>query len=671
MRPHLNGKTRLNMKINKAQKGLFVSLALLFTLSSNVVLCAFKSTQKVVYADNVNLVSDGDFSCFNVGGTDDQTLPSFPDFDHQLTTLNNENNSHGIVRYNNGDPYLDLRYDGVSSGTNTNIWMFFSNIAQGEGTYTIEYDLYANGLSTGDWIGWQLLGVEPSLDLDGCNVYNSGDYFALANSTAKSGWKHVSFNVTQNESQGRNNDTFVINFYNKQDASMYCLVDNVSIKKNNTELFKMNGLYVGDFSYYFESEVSLTVPEQHGYGTLDGLSPAKIIRDGSNIACKLSYTQGLDKICFLYKFVTFPGPGRYKVEFDIKFPNTANAYDFGMRFAGPELDGNTDVVLFLMGKDELNDLYDSTALGGYKHLTSEMFIDSYQYTNVDSIQIFYGTMGNVNDYVIIDNLSITLDKASLVKQASHISEVHTDLIGNGDFENYPAGTIFSQATLDQTDNWSTIGLDSPAQVIEENGNHLLKLQYDGLPSHHFASCYVSIHNSLFDVKSSYKLSFDYKQDFVSNNTIGHKWHVSFLGTLAHETYKCYLNNTESLHYLEAPNNVTNGVNEDIYSFTVTNLENGWSHFEMTFDINYTFMKDVDNMRFVFDSEQNVDNVVYLDNVSLDIYKTMDDPFVPIVPDDPTSSSFNPLIVILSVVGGVLVVGAIVTIVLIKKRKVAK
>ncbi len=545
--------------------------------------------------------------------------------------------SKGRIVKESSNKVLCLKYDGISSGSNANaVYWNSSAMKKGTGVYTISFDVKCDGFSTGDNLNFKLYG--PDYVEDGatkyCNTgdikvaWNIDDYNALSDSTKLSGYKHFETSYTVTNSNW-NFDTIRFDhwLHNPIDANVISYIDNIEVKKANVVLVSID---FEDYNFglnpYFPLDGGTAKSAYNGFGTIEGQNRVLITSDNNNAVIKLSNTGEKASYSSFYKFVDFKHAGTYRLEFDLKISDEFYYADFGFLFAGPDTLHNSESVSIIQYPSEYNAL-DDASISGYKHVSKDIFMDNFQYLNCDSLSVYMSISKDIDSYAFIDNLKLTLVKANqVIEITDDVSSLpYTSLINLGDFESMPLGYEFVDEYDDVSHYWKTTVLDTPAKVTGDDNNHYLVLQSYGASSLHYCSTYYDVMNTYLKTDVIYRLSFDYYQHFVEGNTINTAWHVSFVDNNNHESYKCYLNADPSLKYLEGERSYTNGVNEQSYKFNVTksNKLDGWYHFEMLFKLNYQFLRQASMIRWVFDSENNKENYVYLDNIDLGAYAEID------------------------------------------------
>lgn len=590
----------------------------------------------IAEANNDNLVTDGDFEAFL--NDDDIILPELFDFNaYGMGTLTHAGNSRAVITLHEENPVARLQYDGVSEGDNSNMWIFTSMLAQGEGTYTISFDLKALGLSVDDFIGITLLGSEPDNHLGLPIAMNQAEYEALEDSENLDGWKHFSFTFTQNASQGTTNDTLVFDLFNKKDEAIVLYLDNISMMKDDVELLKVDDTYVGDFSVYFDDEFVLSTEPAFGYGSFPWDSPGRVIRDGDEKVMQLRYAGDGRPYSSFIKYVDFEKPGVYAISFDLKYPDTLDTDDIGLRFLGPNPTANSSILSIASSIDDLNILEAHPDREGYRVFSGTLFVDMFTSTNIDSLLIWFNTKGIAENYILIDNLEIILISELEPTPTPSTEGLHFNhMVLGGDFETMEENYTFVSEPTDESYFWGTFHLDSPGLITNLDGNQVLQLVHDGEREHGFASAFVFLEKLHMNNEDIYRLTFDFKPVFDEGYDVDTAFHVSFVGPTGQENHKAYLN------YLDEPYRFTNGINPESYPFEIETLEEGWLRFNMVFQMNITFLTTVDSIRFLVNTDMNPENTVYIDNVEFGIYT--EEPIPDLNPDpdpDPDPDPADP------------------------------
>jgi hypothetical protein len=367
-----------------------------------------------------NLISDSDLSSFAPFLTKaDIAIPvAYTEDDFGYWSVMNANNSQAHVTYLEGvGAVAKLQYDGTSTGDNSNFQFWNTDIKKGVGTYHLSFELLAEGLSTGDFIGWQYLG---GTYLEGHACYNLSDYTALTDSTIHTGWKHYETDVVV-PSDGSASDTIAINLYNRKNTAIVCYVDNLSFTFGGTELMYKYGRYVGDFSCYYP-DVSTGFPltymaTKSGWGSLAVDSPAHILQDGTSYVLKLSYA---DKAySSFFKLATFPSAyvGVMSTSFDLKYPDTYASDNLGWHYASAS--GISSEVQIASSKAAL-DALPASSLTGYKHYNGAVYVNGA--ITFDSLALYLNTMSSASTWVELTNFSVkTEDLTSALYLATWIN----------------------------------------------------------------------------------------------------------------------------------------------------------------------------------------------------------------------------------------------------------
>ncbi len=611
---------------------------------------------------NDNMVEDGGVESFYIHESGDITLPRLfgEDFNHfRMGTFGPDGNSLAIITKDGDNAYAKMQYDGVSAGNNSNLWIYTFDLNQGAGDYTVSFDLKIEGFSTGDFFGFIMLGVNGALNVQKDVAYNLDAYEALPDSAELPGWKHVSYVITQTAEQAENNDTLTFNLYNKQDEFIIANLDNVSVKKDNVELLTVNSQYVGDFECYYQSEVILGTEEKNGFSVNETDSAAKVVKDGANNVLKLEYSGDDKNTAGFFANIGETAPGVYQIEMDIKYPNNLDTNRIGYRLVSDVAGAVSAERTIATGIASLNQLEDSETLAGYKHFVGTVTVEKFAANHIDKIYVSFNTKGLANNYILIDNLSVKLIDQWQIKEVPSVDNLEfTDLVIGGDFEDMEVGYSFVSEPQEDVHFWGTMALDSPGTIVTVDDTKALKLSYDG--ARHFASAFVFLDPLSFDKDHVYELTFKYKIN--ADPAVGKAFHVSFVGPTGQENYKVYLN------YNSAEDKFTNGVNSLIYPYTLTDGENGWKIFTMKFQLNDTFMSNVDSLRFLINTMSSEENYVFIDDVKFGYYAESEavDP----TPDAPEGGQGLPVWAIASIVVGsiVVVAGGAFVVVFLRRRK---
>jgi hypothetical protein len=563
-----------------------------------------------------NILSGGDLSDFTFSN-EDITMPKNWNWTpyNMITYAENGNSLAIVTKSVDSNPCVKMVYDGTSTGDNSNLWIWVPDtIKAGAGDYVLSFDLQVTGLSTGDFVGWQLLGATAANNYDGAALTDSASYAALADSSVRTGWKHFSTTISQTEARAATNDTIAINLYNRKNTGIVAYFDNISVQKSGTELLKVSGTYVGDFSCYYQDKIYLGVAASHGYGSLSTKAPAYVTKDGDHQVVTLGY--GTDDYSSLYKMVTFYGPGSYRFECDLKYSDQISTTDVGFAFNGADQFGNTAASYIGNSKADLDALDNSTVLTGYKHFSGSLFVDWYMSKNIDSLALWCKSVNKAENQIAFTNLALYYVGPVEAQAAPSIEAGKTlkPLVYGGDFANLADGYTMIPEPTDETKFWGSIAVDSPGVVATLDGKKCLRLAYDGKAAHAYASAFVFLDPLELNTNDVYELSYEFKANLVEGNSIGNRFHAEFVGGTGVENYKFYFNNLNADHLY------TSGMNRLIYPVTVSTLENGWVAVKILLKLNNFFLSTVNSLRFILFTESNANNALYVANCHFGAYR---------------------------------------------------
>ncbi len=241
-----------------------------------------------------------------------------------------------------------------------------------------------------------------------------------------------------------------------------------------------------------------------------------------------------------------------------------------------------------------------------------------------------------------------------------------ELIKSDFIESFDTNTKLTTSWASQN-YLGTIELDVPPVFGIEDGYYAMQLVHDGKSVvKTYASATYMLHNFDFTTKNCYKLSFDYKA--ISDDTDIIRF--AFVSNDNEDDFML------DLYTATIGENKTEGVNKNVFTYVVKDNGDGWRNVELIFKPDAGFKSRVNSMRFLLMTNYNINNRFYIANFALTEYSnqqllplkstpTLGDETV----SDDKKESEGVLIPILCGVGGVVVIGAAITIVLcIKKRK---
>ena len=179
-----------------------------------------------------------------------------------------------------------------------------------------------------------------------------------------------------------------------------------------------------------------------------------------------------------------------------------------------------------------------------------------------------------------------------------------DTMLGGDFEGYEVGLKFSEKQTEEA--WGSLaGYDDPATIVDDNGNHALRLgRADGSNKMYSSSFCIwdpkINQGDILTLKFSYKILGD-----IEN--IGSNTNVSFVGSA----------NTD-YHLIDVvkKNETTIEGNKNVQSWPVkyTENENGYTDVEVSFIVDFAFMNSTNSLRFLYQIGEGTE--IYFDNVRL-------------------------------------------------------
>lgn len=189
-------------------------------------------------------------------------------------------------------------------------------------------------------------------------------------------------------------------------------------------------------------------------------------------------------------------------------------------------------------------------------------------------------------------------KTATIPSTTEGYELDSTMLG-GDFEDYEEGLVFSEAQTDEA--WGSVALDDPGKIVDDNGNHVLRLGRKEGSSNRYASafCMTSPEIALGDIVTL-KFSYKFTGDTPEGNT-----NVSFVGA-ANVSY-------HAINLVTKPAKTFEG-NKNVASWDIKYTErDGWTDVEMSFVVDFAFLNSTNSLRFLYEVK---DMELYIDNVEL-------------------------------------------------------
>jgi len=236
----------------------------------------------------------------------------------------------------------------------------------------------------------------------------------------KPGWKRYSIIHTTNDILAY--DSIQLWFDTGKSVDNYVLIDNVQLYEldENDERVGANLITGGDFEGFLDYGVDPRVYNGDfdgwlydytplpaiafdsgvvkGWGSLSFDSHARAIADPDNpenTVLKLSYSDPNERFSSFFKFLDLEPGNYYYISLDFKI--FGDAINFGMRFAP----GAQDDFSILANQDKWTDVADRE---GWKNYTFLAYLSPN--SKADSIQLWFDTNNNENNYVLLDNISV-------------------------------------------------------------------------------------------------------------------------------------------------------------------------------------------------------------------------------------------------------------------------
>ena len=172
----------------------------------------------------------------------------------------------------------------------------------------------------------------------------------------------------------------------------------------------------------------------------------------------------------------------------------------------------------------------------------------------------------------------------------------------GDFESYDVGLSFKEEQTEEA--WGSLdNYDDPGVIVDDNGNHALKLGRKTGSQKMFSSafCMTSPEIELGDIVT---LKYSYKFVGETPNKIVDS---SFTGASNQEYHRIDL-------VSKANRTGEDNVNVAKWPITFTEGENGYTNVEMSFVVDFAFLNATNSLRFLYQVQEGTD--LYIDNVEL-------------------------------------------------------
>lgn len=493
-------------------------------------------------------------------------------------------------------------------------------------------------------------------------------------------WSTVTIDFTPKVNTNLTSELILYFKTNNPSVDNFIMIDNFKIiRKSNQE--NIDALYNGDVenSSYNLDQAEWT--EDHSYYLLQNDLDNQIVRTKEGQVLKL-YSEN-DESTSITKYMDVDAlnhSGWYKITLDVKAGSEAFIECLGFRLQADKQIGYY-VDEYLFNVDSINQY-------GWTTLEAKFYIEEQINPAWINLDIWYFNRADLlenqseNNYLLIDNIEVfsaineieyidnlfangiiegfSKEQGRTIHDVISVSEFEysRDLLSRNCWDIFEIGTKLDVCTKDQN-YFGTIELDIPAEkVLEENYNAFL-LSYDGkqLVKNYSTLTYI-LHYFDFSVNNTYKISFDYKIENADSNII----RFAFVGL---DNYDDYMLN---LYEAKIGENLTQGVNKDIYTYIISENGDGWLHAELVFKPNAEFKTRVNSFRFLLSNNFNTENKFYVANLELKEYS--DEPLEPLVERvEPVDSKNYLPIIIVSSISIVMLLGTMTCIIIfIKKRK---
>lgn len=490
------------------------------------------------------------------------------------------------------DTYANLCWDGTATGDSLEFWIQPGKLGAGKFTIEIEYELV--GFSTGDYL-------EYNVDATRIVTIMNANAYADQPDSENAGHKSAVAEYTAGE-----NDFHAMHiwFFHKNTYGIQVHLFEVTYKNEVGDV-----VYSTDFSEPFvEAGAEVAVGNDKGYNNATNTT---VVYDGNQFALKMTNAASFNTP------IVIDGVGKYKISMLVK-PSDDFTGPVKTFLAAVDSIYNTAIKTIAQNKLGVELLEESSRDGWYEY-TTEIMVNNFQEPHI--LSLFTMKEGEGSFY--IDNLTIEKKLSSVIQETTPSTEglEFIDIVQGGDFEYLDEGYTFVGEPQADSNFWGSTVLDSAGKIVKIGDNKVLKIVYDGTSDKRWASAFVFLDPSKFNVNDVFTLSYKYKYEGKDGFNPGIGLQCTFIGATGAEHYVQYLYYTDELKE-------TSGVNPSEWPYTVTALEDGWNQVTLTFKMNADFISQVDSIRFLNYNNKQADVVLYVDDVSYGVWtepKTDDNP----------------------------------------------
>ena len=252
--------------------------------------------------------------------------------------------------------------------------------------------------------------------------------------------------------------------------------------------------------------VELSPLDINGFYTQEEDSPATIYEEANgNQYIRLSYSTSEFSSFYFDSIEAIYQNGIYKFEADIRYNEDLSTDNIFIYIFGEKNGVSKDIAKSV---SELNEIVTPIPNSEWKRLSMYINIEDYYVNLYECFKFGFNTMKDKNNYIDVDNISISLSSAM------EFSGENLDKNRNGDFEQFEEGYKLDTPGWHQNDTYY-VSETLENEVINEEGNKVLKL-YSSTSDH------VSIDkglNVLIAEEGWYRFAFKAKpgKDFSTDN----------------------------------------------------------------------------------------------------------------------------------------------------------
>ena len=196
----------------------------------------------------------------------------------------------------------------------------------------------------------------------------------------------------------------------------------------------------------------------------------------------------------------------------------------------------------------------------------------------------------------------SIDYQTLTNTYPYIKEI----LPKNTLEQFEVGKKFIDNCKEQG-YWGTVSYDVPAEIVDMDGYHAVKLSHDGKQTRKTYSSFSYLLDLVeMSTQKYYVLEFDFKFTNEDTDTAT----ISFIGVENKPDFEI------DLLDMKDGFNKTKGYNKNVFNFQIIDKENSWKKCRLIFKPDMEFKERVTALRFLINANYNVNNSLYVSNITL-------------------------------------------------------